>query len=108
MVLYLKVSLCKMHTLELKKCSKNAVVVMQNSTNYTQTRLIKEKSPVARAVAATVVPELPAETRLPEGADKPQDPQTHKLTIRQRQGKLFKELDLSGLKLWPPELVDSA
>ena len=33
---------------------------------------------------------------------------TPNLTIRQRQGKLFKELDLSGLELWPPELADSA
>ena len=30
-----------------------------------------------------------------------------KLMVRQRQGKLFGELDLSGLELWPPELADS-
>ena len=30
------------------------------------------------------------------------------LTIRQRHGKLFDELDLSGLALWAPELVDKA
>ena len=71
-------------------------------------QILKKKTPVARAVAATAVPELPAETRLPEGEDKPQSPQTPKLTIRQRQGKLFEELDLSGLELWPPELADSA
>ena len=28
--------------------------------------------------------------------------------IRQRHGKLFNELDLSGLDLWDPELVDKA
>ena len=27
---------------------------------------------------------------------------------RQRKGKLLKELDLSGLKLWPPELAEAA
>ena len=40
--------------------------------------------------------------------DEPQYPHTPKLMVRQRQGKLFKELDLSGLELWPPELANSA
>ena len=31
-----------------------------------------------------------------------------KLTVRQRHGKLFDELDLSGLDSWPPELADTA
>ena len=31
-----------------------------------------------------------------------------KLPMKQRQEKLFKELDLSGLESWPPELADSA
>ena len=91
---------------ELKKGSKNAVVLVRNSMSYSQT--LKKKTPVARAVAATVVPELPVETRLPEGEDKPQSSHTPKLTIRQRQEKLFEELDLSGLEPWPLELVDSA
>ena len=30
------------------------------------------------------------------------------LTTRQRQGKLFEELDLSRLNLWPPELAEPA
>ena len=60
------------------------------------------------AVATTAVPELLPKTRLPEGADEPQSPHTPKLTIRLRQGKLFEELDLSGLELWLPELPDSA
>ena len=42
-----------------------------------------------------------------EGADKFQCPQMPKLTVKQRQEKLFEELDLSGLEFWPPELVDS-
>ena len=91
---------------KLRKGSKNAVLVVKNSTAYPQT--LKKKTQVARAVAATVVPELLAETRLPEGVDKPQVPHTPKLTVRQRQGKLFEELDLSGLESWPPELADSA
>ena len=32
---------------------------------------------------------------------------TPKLTVKQRQEKLFEELDLSGLESWPPELVAS-
>ena len=31
-----------------------------------------------------------------------------KLTMKQRQEKLFKELDLSGLESWPPKLTNSA
>ena len=34
--------------------------------------------------------------------------QMPKLTMKQRQEKLFEELDLSGLESWPPELVASA
>ena len=40
--------------------------------------------------------------------EEPHSPQAPKLTLRQRQGKLFEELDLSGLESWLPELVDSA
>ena len=84
---------------ELRKGSKNAVLVVRNSMAYPQT--LKKKTLVARAVATIVMPELPAETRLQERADEPEGPHTPKLSIRQRQGKLFKELDLSGLELWP-------
>ena len=54
---------------KLRKGSKNTVVVVRNSMAYPQT--LKKKTLVARAVAATAVLELPAETRLPEGADEP-------------------------------------
>ena len=47
------------------------------------------------------------EAQLQEGMDKPQDLHTPKLTVRQRHGKLFDELDLSGLDSWPLELVDA-
>ena len=73
---------------------------------YPQT--LKKETLVARTVATTVVPELPAEARWPEGEDQPQSPHSPKLTIWQRQGKLFEELDRRGLELWPPELADSA
>ena len=53
------------------------------------------------------MPEPPMEAQLQEG-DEPQDPHTRKLTVRQRHGKLFDELDLSGLDSWPLELVDAA
>ena len=36
------------------------------------------------------------------------DLQIPKLTVRQRHGKLFNELDLSGLDSWAPELADAA
>ena len=35
-------------------------------------------------------------------------PHTPRLTVRQRHGNLFDELDLSGLDSWTPELVDAA
>ena len=54
------------------------------------------------------VPEPPMRIGVMGGANKPPCPQTLKLTMKQRQEKLFEELDLSGLESWPPELVDSA
>ena len=35
-------------------------------------------------------------------------PKPQKLTIRQRHGRLFDELDLSGLDSWTPELAEKA
>ena len=48
------------------------------------------------------------EVQLQEVGDKPQDPHTPKLTVRQRHGKLFDELDFSGLDAWSPGLADAA
>ena len=73
---------------------------------YSQT--LQKKTPVARAVAALPVPKPPEEVQLLEGADEPQNSHTPRLTIRQRHGKLFDELDLSGLDSWAPELADAA
>ena len=61
---------------------------------------------VARAVVAIPVPKPPMETQL-QRENKPQDPHTPKLTVRQRHRKLFDGLDLSGLDSWPLELVDA-
>ena len=63
---------------------------------------------MARAVAVLPVPKPPEEAQLQEEGDEPQDPHTPKLTVWQRHGKLFNELDLSGLDSWPPELADTA
>ena len=63
---------------------------------------------MARAVAALPVPGLPEGEQVQEGADKPHDSHTPRLTVRQRYGKLFNELDLNGLDSWTPELADTA
>ena len=42
------------------------------------------------------------------GEDRPQDPHPPNLTTRQKEGKLFKELDLGGLNSWPLELAEAA
>ena len=63
---------------------------------------------MARAVATIAMPEPSLETSLWEGEDGPPNPHTPKLTVRQRQGELFEELDLSGMDSWPLELKDTA
>ena len=91
---------------KLRQGSKKAVMVVRNSMAYLQT--LQKKTPVARAVAALPVPEPPEEVQLQEGGNEPQSPHTPRLTVRQRHGKLFDELDLSGLDSWAPELADAA
>ena len=59
-------------------------------------------------VAALPVPEPPEGEQLLEGADESHDSHTPRLTVRQRHGKLFDELDLSSLDSWTPELADTA
>ena len=91
---------------ELRKGSKKAVVVVHNNTAYLQT--LQKKTPVARAVAALPVPKTPESKGLREGTNESPDFHTPRLTVRQRHGKLFNELDLSSLDSWTPELVDAA
>ena len=77
--------------MELRQGSKKAVMVVRNSMAYSQT--LWEKTPVARVVAALPVPKPPKEVQLQERGDEPQSPHTPGLTVRQRHGKLFNELD---------------
>ena len=71
-------------------------------------RTLCKKTPVARAIVANPVLGLLMESQLQEWEDEAQDPHIPKLTVRQRHGKLFDELDLGGLDSWPPELADAA
>ena len=73
---------------------------------YPQT--LRKKIPVARLLVVTWVPEPTMWTRVIEVLDKAQGLQTPKLTVKQRQEKLFMELDLSRLESWPLKLADSA
>ena len=91
---------------ELRKGSKKAVVVVRNNTAYCQT--LQKKTPVARAMAVQLVPDIPKAGSLQVQDGVCSNPQTPKLMIRQRHGKLFDELDLSGLDSWDPELADKA
>ena len=91
---------------ELRKGSKKSVVVVQNNTTYPQT--LRKKTPVARAISVLPVPEpsKPKSLQMEDNANL--DLHTPKLTIRQRHGKPFDELDLSGLDKWALELADEA
>ena len=91
---------------EFRQGSKKAVVVVRNNTAYSQT--LQKKTLEARAVAALPVPEPPEREQLLEGADESHDSLTPRLTVRQRHGKLFDELDLTGLDTWAPEMADAA
>ena len=55
--------------MELRQGSKNAVMVVRNSTAYPQT--LYKKTPVARAIVANLVLGLPMESQLQERGDKP-------------------------------------
>ena len=89
---------------ELRKGSKKVVVVVQNHTASPQT--LWKKTPVAQMIPVQLVPGAP--DSLPDQKEVCPDLETSKLMIRQRHGKLFDELDLSGLDLWAPEMVDKA
>ena len=91
---------------KLRKGGKKAVIVVQNNTTYPQT--LQKKTPMARAVPTLPVPEPPESESLQDRANMHPNLQTLKLMVRQRHGKLFDELDLSGLDSWAPELADAA
>ena len=91
---------------ELRNGSKKAVLVVQNNTAYPQT--LRKKTLVVRAISVLPVPEPLKPKNLQVKDDACSDLHTQKLTIRQRCGKLFDKLDLSGLDLWAPELANEA
>ena len=91
---------------KLRKGSKKALVVVWNNTAYSQT--LQKKTPVARAVSVLPVPKPPESKSLQVRDDMYPYLQIPKLMVRQRHGKLFNELDLSGLDSWAPELADAA
>ena len=69
---------------------------------YPQT--LWKKILVARAIAMATIPKLPMDFGSQGEESRPQNPCKPKLTMRQRQGKLFDELDLSGFRSWSLEL----
>ena len=93
---------------ELRKGSKNVIMVVRNSMTYSET--LRKKTLVARAVEVTQVPEPLAQkgSTGAMGEVENNSCQMAKLTVKQRQEKLFEELDLSRLESWQPELVASA
>ena len=91
---------------ELRKGSKKAVVVVQNHTAYPQT--LQKKMPVVRVTPVQLLTKTPEPGSLLVPDEACSDLPTPKLMIRQRHGKLFDELDLSGLDSWAPELVEKA
>ena len=91
--------------MELRTVSKNAIIVVRNSTAYPQT--LKKKALAAQAVVATAMSELLVMTQLLEGKEEPHTSESPRLMMTQRQGKLLDELDLIGLASWPLELADS-
>ena len=91
---------------KLRKGSKKAVVVVQNHTTYPQT--LQKKMPVVRAIPVQLLSETPKPGSLLVPDEACSELPTPKLTIRQRRGKLFDELDLSGLDSWAPKLADKA
>ena len=90
---------------ELRQGSTKAVMVVRNNTAYLQT--LQKKTPVARVVAASPAPKPPEGEQLLEGVDESHDSHTPRVTVRQRHGKPFDQLDLSSPDSWAPELADA-
>ena len=67
-----------------------------------------KKTPVVQMIPVQLVPGALEPDSLPHQKEVCPNPETPKLTIRQRHGKLFDELDLSGLDSWAPKMVDKA
>ena len=83
---------------ELEQGSKNAVVVVRNSTAYPQT--LQKENPSGQNSGSKPCARTTNGGLVAGGGNEPQDSHTPKLTVRQRHGKLFDELDLNGLDSW--------
>ena len=68
---------------ELHNGSKNIAMIVTNSMAYPQT--LRKKTPVARAVTATKVPEPPMQAGVVEALDEAHSFQVPRLTVKQRQ-----------------------
>ena len=90
----------------MSKGSKNVAIVVRNSIVYPQT--LRKKIPVARLEAANWLPKQQMWPGMKDTLDETQGIQTQKLSVEQRQEKLFKKLELNGLGSWLPELAESA
>ena len=67
--------------MELHSGSKNVTVVVGNSMAYPRT--LRKKTPMARAVAVTQIPELPLQIGLTEALEEYHGHRTPKLTVKQ-------------------------
>ena len=85
--------------------SKSVTIVVRSGTAYPQT--LKKKIQVARVIAANLVSELQMWPGTIDILAEAQGVQAPRMTMGQRQEKLFENLDLGSLESWPPELTDS-
>ena len=90
---------------EMHNGSKSVTDKVRNSTACPH--ILKKKIPVARVVAANLMPKLQMWPGIIDALDEAQGVQALRMTMAQRQEKLFEKLDLSNLESWPPELADS-
>ena len=90
---------------ELQRGSKNEVMVVRNSTAYPQ---CSKRRPSGQGSACDWSARQTAGDWGAGRGDGPQDSHPPNLTTRQRQGKLFEELDPGRLNLWPLELTEDA
>ena len=74
---------------ELCNGSKIITMVVRSSTTYPQ--MLRKKTPVARAVAVTQVPELTMQISLTEALEEDHGHTMPKLTMKQWQEKLLEE-----------------
>ena len=70
--------------------------MVRNGTAYLQT--LKKKIPVARVAAANLMPEPQMQPGMIDMLDKVQCVWAPRMTMGQRQKKLFEKLDFSGLE----------